>query len=61
MRKRGKFTVDVPSAGDRRVADICLALIMSKPRSTNPSDISFAKVLNGRCRITAFIGFWDLG
>jgi hypothetical protein len=34
MRKRGRITVDVPSAGDRRIADICLTLIMSKPKST---------------------------
>jgi hypothetical protein len=36
MRKRERFTVDVPSAGDRRVADICLTLLTSAPRSTSP-------------------------
>jgi hypothetical protein len=28
-RKRGKFTVDVPSAGDRMAVDICLTLVTS--------------------------------
>jgi hypothetical protein len=61
MRKRGRFTVDVLSAIVRRVADICLKLIMSKPRSTNPSEMSSAGVVNGRCCATAFICFWGLG
>jgi hypothetical protein len=34
------FTVAVPSAGDRWVVDICLMLVTSKPRSTNPSEMS---------------------
>jgi hypothetical protein len=61
MRKRGRFTVDVPSAGDQQVADICLVLITSKPRSTSPSEIPSARVVNGRCHTTAFIasGIWD--
>jgi hypothetical protein len=54
MRTRGRITVDVPSAGDRRTAEICLTLITSKPRLTSPSELSFAGVVNGRCRITAF-------
>jgi hypothetical protein len=53
------FTV-VPSAGDQRVVGICLTLITSKPRFTNPSEMSSARVETGRCCITAFIGFWDL-
>jgi hypothetical protein len=32
MRKRGRFTVDVPSAGDQREVDICLTLITLKAR-----------------------------
>jgi hypothetical protein len=50
-----------PSEGDRRVAVICLTLITSKPRLTNPSDISSEGVLCGRWRITDFIVFSDLG
>jgi hypothetical protein len=60
MRKRGRFTVDDPSAGDLRVADSCVALMTSKPRPTNPSEMSSAGLVNGRCRITAFIGFRSL-
>jgi hypothetical protein len=37
-----------PSEGDRRVAVICLTLIMSNPRLTCPSDMSSAGVLCGR-------------
>jgi hypothetical protein len=55
------FAVDVPSSGDQQVADICLTLITSKPASTNPFEMSSARVVNGRCIITAFIGSWDLG
>jgi hypothetical protein len=36
-------------------------LMTSKPRFTNPFDMSSAGVVNEKCRITAFIGFWDLG
>jgi hypothetical protein len=36
-------------------------LIMSAPRFANPSEMSSAGMLNGRCCITAFIGFWDFG
>jgi hypothetical protein len=61
IRKRGMFIMSVPSAGDRRVVDICLTLITSKPRFANPTGISSAGVVNGRCRITVCIGFWDLG
>jgi hypothetical protein len=45
MRKRERFTVDVPSAVDRRVAGICLMLITSKPRSSIPSEMSSAGVV----------------
>jgi hypothetical protein len=55
------FIVIDPSAGNQRVADICLTLITSKPRFTNPSQMSSVRVVNGRCHITAFIGFWDFG
>jgi hypothetical protein len=61
IRKRGIFTLVVPSKCHRRVADICLTLITSKPRFTNPSEMSSAGVGIGRRRVTAFIGFWDLG
>jgi hypothetical protein len=61
IRKRGRFTGDVSSVGDRRVANICLTLITSKPRSTNPSEMSSTGVIDGRCRMIAFIDFWDLG
>jgi hypothetical protein len=61
IKKRGMFTVVLPSAGDQWVADICLMLIMSVPRFTSPPEMSSAGVMNGRCYITAFIGFWDLG
>jgi hypothetical protein len=59
MWKAGRFTVDIPSAGDRRVADICLALKKSKPRPTNKFEILVpsAKIVNGRSPITAFRGF----
>jgi hypothetical protein len=60
-RVRGMLTVVGPSAGNQQVADICLMLITSKPRFTNPSEMSSVGVVNGRCRITAFIGFWDFG
>jgi hypothetical protein len=33
MRNRGRFLDRVPSDGDRRAGDICLTLMMSKPRS----------------------------
>jgi hypothetical protein len=55
-RKRGRFNILGSSGGDRRVVVICLKLITSKPRLTNPSQISFAGVLYGRWRITAFMG-----
>jgi hypothetical protein len=45
MRKRGRFTVGVLFAGDRRVADICLTLITSNPRSIVPFEMSFAWVV----------------
>jgi hypothetical protein len=38
IRKRGKFMVVDPSEGDRRVAVICLTLIISNTRLTSPSD-----------------------
>jgi hypothetical protein len=61
IRKRGMFIVVVPSSGDRRAVEICLTLITSKPRFTNLSEMSSAGTETGRCRIAAFIGFWDLG
>jgi hypothetical protein len=61
IRDRLKFMVVDASEGDRRVSVICLTLITSNPRLTSPSDISSAGVLCGRWRITAFIGFSDLG
>jgi hypothetical protein len=60
-RKRGMPVVAVPSAGDRRVVDICLTLIISKTKFINPSEPITAGDEVGRCRITAFIGFWDFG
>jgi hypothetical protein len=36
IRKRGRFTVVVPSEGDRRVVNLCLTLITSKLVFTNP-------------------------
>jgi hypothetical protein len=61
MKKRGKFAVDISSASHRWVADICLTLITSKPRPTNPSEMSSAGAVNGRCRITALqaSGLWS--
>jgi hypothetical protein len=61
IRKRGMFIVVVLSAGDQWVVDICLRLITSKPAFINPYEMSSAGVENGRCPITAFIGFWYLG
>jgi hypothetical protein len=61
IRKSGIFVVVVPVAGDQRVADICLTLIKSKPRFTNPSEMYSAGAKNGRCHITTCRGFWDLG
>jgi hypothetical protein len=61
MRNRGRFLDRVPSDGDRRVVDICLTLMMSKPRSISPSEMSCAGVFRGRWRITALTGFRDLG
>jgi hypothetical protein len=59
--KRGMLTVVVLFACDRRVIDIFLSLITSKPRFTNPTEMSSAGVENGRCRITAYTGLWDVG
>jgi hypothetical protein len=60
-RKRGRFVILGSSGDDRRVVVICLMLTTSKPRFTGPSDMSSAGVLSGRWRITAFIGFSELG
>jgi hypothetical protein len=57
IMKRVMFAVVVPYAGDERVLDICLTVITSKSRFTNPSDMFTAGDENGRCRITAFVGF----
>jgi hypothetical protein len=61
MRKRGELIMDDPSAGDRRVTDICLTIITSKLKSSNPSEMFSAGVTEGRSNITAFISLWDLG
>jgi hypothetical protein len=61
ITKRGMFPAVVPSRGDRRVADVCLTLIRSKPWFTRPSEMSSTGVETGICRITALIGFWDSG
>jgi hypothetical protein len=49
-----------PSEDDRRVAAISLTLITSKIRLSSPSDMSYARVMRGRWRITALMGFGDL-
>jgi hypothetical protein len=59
-RNRGKFTILDPS-GDRQVDVICLTLMTSNPRSTSPSEMSWAGVLLGKWRNTALIGFSDFG
>jgi hypothetical protein len=59
--KRGMFAVVVSSAGDRRVVDMFLTLITSKPRFINQSEMTSAGAETGRCLVTARIGFWDLG
>jgi hypothetical protein len=56
IMKRGMFTVVVPSAGVRWVVDICLTLLTSRPRLTNPFEMSSAGDGTRRCHITAFIG-----
>jgi hypothetical protein len=61
IKKRGKFMGFDPSGDDQQVAVTCLKLITSKPRLTSPSDMSSARVLCGIRRMTAFVGFSDLG
>jgi hypothetical protein len=61
IRKREIFAVVVPVASDTRVAGICLTLITSKPSFTISSEMPSAGVETGRCRVTAYISFWDLG
>jgi hypothetical protein len=61
MKKKGRSTVNILPSGDRWVADISLTLITSKPRSTNPSQMSSAGEVTGGGRITVFTSFWDLG
>jgi hypothetical protein len=61
ISNRGRFLGRAPSDGDRRLVDICLTLIMSKPRSTSPLEMSWAGVFVGRWRITALMGFSDFG
>jgi hypothetical protein len=48
IRKRGRFLGRDLSDGDLRVLVICLTLIMSKPRSISPSEMSWAGVFKGR-------------
>jgi hypothetical protein len=43
------LTVVVPSAGDRQVVDICLTLVTTTPRLTNPSEMPPAGAETGRC------------
>jgi hypothetical protein len=45
IRSRERFMVVDSSEGDRRLAVICLTLILSKPRLNSLSDISSAGVL----------------
>jgi hypothetical protein len=59
-RNRGRFTI-LDASGDRRVDVICLTLMTSNPRSSSPSEMSWAGVLLGRWRNTALIGFSDFG
>jgi hypothetical protein len=61
IRNRGRLRDTEPSDVDRLLADICLTLMMSKPRSTSPSEMSWAGVFGGRWRTTALMGFSDLG
>jgi hypothetical protein len=61
IRNKGRFLVVDSSEGDLRVVVICLTLTTSNSRLSSPSEISLAGVLSGRWRITAFMGFWDLG
>jgi hypothetical protein len=44
MRNKGGFLDRVPSYSDRRVVDICLTLMMKKPRSISPLEMSCAGV-----------------
>jgi hypothetical protein len=60
ITKKGRILV-VSSEGDRRADVICLTLTTSKSRVTSAPEISSVKVLGGRWRITAFIGYWALG
>jgi hypothetical protein len=50
------FLFRVPSDGDRRVVDIFLTRMMSKPRSISPSQMSCAGVFIGRWRIMVLMG-----
>jgi hypothetical protein len=61
MRYRGIFLDRVLSDGDQWVVDIWLTLMMSKPRSISPSEMSCAGVFRGNWHITALMGFRDLG
>jgi hypothetical protein len=56
IRKREMCTV-VSSARDPWVVDICLTLITSKPRFTNPSEMFSAGAEAGRYSITVSAGF----
>jgi hypothetical protein len=61
LRKSGRVITLDSSGGDRPLVVICLTLITSKPRLTNPSEMSWAGVLCGRWRMTAFICFLYFG
>jgi hypothetical protein len=60
MRNRGRFMFRIPSDGYRRVVDVCLTLMMSKPKSISPSEMSCAGAFIGKWHITAMRGFRDL-
>jgi hypothetical protein len=58
---RGRNSNLNSSGEDRRVVVIRLMLTTSNRRLTSPSQVSSAGEFIGRCRITASIGFPDLG
>jgi hypothetical protein len=48
IRGKGRFGVDLPPGGVWRVVVNCMKLMTSKPRPTNPSEISSAGGFWGR-------------
>jgi hypothetical protein len=61
IRNKVRFLVVASSEGNLRVVVICLTLNNVKPQVSSPPKVSLAGVLDGRWRITASMGFWDLG